>query len=138
MTPRILSVLAGLMGLIGLASAPAAAAPMGVHPVSLNPPSAEGAPQEVIVLTDLPSTKVVAITLRGGAALAEHTAPVPVTIQALFGAVTVVVAGERTPLAPGSFVVLDAAVPHAVQAEGSAPATVLVHHHRARAAGGAR
>lgn len=114
-----------------LASSPALASPpSGLHPVTVAAPSAEGAPKDVAVLMDLPSVKIVAITLRAGATLPEHTALVPVTIEAAHGSATLTVAGVSTPLAPGEFVVLDANTPHAVTPSSEAPVTVLVHHHK--------
>ena len=82
------------------------------------------------MLADLPAVKIVAITLRGGTSLAEHTAPVPVTIQAAHGSATLTVAGASTPLGQGAFVVLDPNTPHTVTPVGDAPVTVLVHHHK--------
>ena len=52
-------------------------------------------PREVRVLVDEPSLKLVTIVLRHGTALPAHRADVPVTIQALEGAGTVVAGGER-------------------------------------------
>ena len=108
-----------------------AAAPAGLHPVTIPAPSYDGAPKEVAVLADLPTVKIVAITLRGGAKLAEHAAPVPVTIQAAHGAAILTVAGNSTPLGQGAFVVLDANTPHAVTPVDNAPVTVIVHRHKA-------
>lgn len=128
MTSRLAaSLIAGVLA----AGSAAASPPAGLHPISVAPPSAEGAPKEVVVLADLPTVKIVAITLRGGAKLSEHTASVPVTIQAAYGTATLTVSGTTTPLAQGAFVVLDANTPHAVTPEGTAPVTVLVHHHKA-------
>lgn len=130
MNPRlVVPLLAG-----ALATAAAAAPPPGVHPVTVPAPAAEGSAKEVAVVADLPAVKIVAITLRAGTPLPEHTAPVPVTIQAAHGAATLTSGGTTTPLAPGRFVVLDANVPHAVTPVDGTPVTVLVHHHK----GGAR
>lgn len=127
MTTRLVAPL--LAGLLATGTA-TAAPPPGLHPVLVAAPTAEGAPKEVAVVADLPAVKIVAITLRGGAVLAEHTASVPVTIQAAHGSATLTVAGTPTPLAPGAFVVLDANTPHAVTPVDQAPVTVLVHHHK--------
>lgn len=121
-----------LAGVLAAGSA-VAAPPSGLHPVEVAPPAAEGAPKEVTVLADLPAVKIVAITLRAGTPLPEHTAPVPVTLQAAYGAAVLSVAGATTPLAQGSFVVLDAGTPHAVIPVDGSPVTVLVHHHKAGA-----
>lgn len=130
MTSRLaIPLLAGVLA----AGSAAASPPAGLHPITVAPPSAEGAPKEVAVIADLPAVKIVAITLRAGTTLPEHTAPVPVTIQAAHGAATLTVAGATTPLAQGAFVVLDANTPHTVTPIDTAPVTVLVHHHKAGA-----
>lgn len=130
MTSRLaIPLLAGVLA----AGSAAASPPAGLHPITVAPPSAEGTPKEVAVIADLPAVKIVAITLRAGTTLPEHTAPVPVTIQAAHGAATLTVAGATTPLAQGAFVVLDANTPHAVTPIDTAPVTVLVHHHKAGA-----
>jgi quercetin dioxygenase-like cupin family protein len=128
MTARlVVPLLAGLLA----ASTASASQPAGLHPITVAAPSADGAPKEVAVLADLPTVKIVAITLRAGTTLPEHTAPVPVTIEVVHGSATLTVAGTTTPLAQGSFVVLDANTPHAVTPVDAAPVTVLVHHHKA-------
>lgn len=128
MTSRLaIPLLAGALA-VGSANA---SPPAGLHPVTVAAPSIEGPPKEVAMLADLPAVKIVAITLRGGTTLAEHTASVPVTIQAAHGAATITVAGTSTPLGQGAFVVLDANTPHAVAPADTAPVTVLVHHHKA-------
>lgn len=127
MTTRlVIPLLASLLS----AEAALAAAPAGLHPITVAAPAAEGAPKEVAVLADLPAVKIVAITLRAGTPLPEHSAPVPVTLEAAFGSATLQVGDTRTLLAPGSFVVLDANTPHAVTPVGAAPVVVLVHHHK--------
>ncbi|MCB9759117.1 MAG: hypothetical protein H6739_04695 [Alphaproteobacteria bacterium] len=127
MTSRlVIPVLAGVLA----AGSAAASPPAGLHPITVAPPSVDGVPKEVAVLADLPTVKIVAITLRTGTTLSEHTAPVPVTIEAAHGAATLTVAGATTPLAQGAFVVLDANTLHAVTPVDTAPVTVLVHHHK--------
>jgi len=123
-----------------LASAPLAAAlpaaaraegpGAGVHALAIAAPAALGPPKEVTVLVDLPTVKIVAITLRGGATLPDHNAAVPVTIEVAHGAATIHVAGSTAPLRAGAFVVLDANTVHAVVPVDSGPITVLVHHHK--------
>lgn len=127
MTPRArLSLLAGLLA----AGAASGAPPDGLHALSVAAPSADGAPKEVAVLADLPAVKIVAITLRAGTPLPQHSAPVPVTLEAAYGTATVTVGGQTTPLGGGAVVVLDAHVPHAVTPTGADPVLVLVHHHK--------
>lgn len=115
---------------LGALDAAAAEPPTGLHPVSVAAPAIDGPGKEVAVVADLPFVKIVAITLRAGTALPEHTAPVPVTIQAAHGTATLTVAGVSTPLAAGAFVLLDPSTPHAVKPSGSGPVVVLVHHHK--------
>lgn len=127
MTTRLLApLLAG-----ALAASTASASTPGLHPIAVAAPTAEGAPKEVAVVADLPTVKIVAITLRGGETLPSHKASVPVTIQAAYGSATLTVGDVNTPLAPGSFVVLDANTVHAVTPASTEPVTVLVHHHKA-------
>jgi quercetin dioxygenase-like cupin family protein len=102
----------------------------GLHALSVAVPAALGPPKEVSVLADLPTVKIVAITLRGGTTLPEHKAAVPVTIAVAHGAATLHVAGSTAPLRAGSFVVLDANTVHAVVPDNADPVTVLVHHHK--------
>lgn len=127
MTNRIaISLLAAVLA----TGAAFASTPAGLHPVTVQRPAADGPPKEVEVVADLPAVRIVAITLRQGTTLPEHTAPLPVTIEAAHGTATLTVGGETTPLEPGSFVVLDANVTHAVTPTDDAPVTVLVHHHK--------
>lgn len=127
MTNRVaIPLLAGALA----AGTAIASPPAGLHPVTVPAPDAEGPPKEVAVIADLPAVKIVAITLRQGTTLPEHTAPVPVTIEAAHGTASLTVGGQTTPLAPGSFVVLDARTTHAVAPTYDAPVTVLVHHHK--------
>jgi quercetin dioxygenase-like cupin family protein len=130
-TKLVVPLLAGALGAVSaFAGATPPAPPAGLHPVVVPAPSAEGAAKEVAVVADLPGLKIVAITLRAGTALPEHSAGVPVTIQAAHGSATITVGGAAVPLGPGAFVVLDANTPHAVAPVGTAPVTVLVHHHK--------
>ena len=129
MTTRLAApLLAG--ALLATAAVAVAATPKGLHPVSVVTPAAEGSAKEIVVLADLPAVKIVAITLRAGTVLPDHSAPVPVTIQAAFGAATLTVDGVSTPLGQGAFVVLDANTTHKVTPADSSPVTVLVHHHK--------
>lgn len=117
--------------LVGFLALPTASAspPAGVLAVTVPAPAAEGAAKEVAVLADLPAVKIVAITLRAGTALPDHSASAPVTIEAAHGSATVTVAGVATAISPGTLVVLDANTVHAVTPVGASPVTVLVHHH---------
>lgn len=61
--------------------------------------------------------KLVLIRLRNGALLADHSARVPVTIQAVIGKGTLRVGDAVFALAPGVIVPVDAHAEHNVQAE---------------------
>lgn len=67
--------------------------------------------------------KLVLIRLRNGALLADHSARVPITIQAVLGKGTLRVGDNTFALAPGVIVPVDAHVEHNVQAE---PAVALL------------
>lgn len=60
--------------------------------------------------------RVVLITMRAGAHLQEHTAPGPITIQALRGDFAVTVGDEESALPAGSLISLAAGIEHAVRA----------------------
>jgi quercetin dioxygenase-like cupin family protein len=96
--------------------------------IELPTTSGVGAPREVAVLVDEPALKLVSIILRAGTVLGEHQAPIPVTIQALEGAGTVVVGTERLRLDRGHAVVLAAGVAHSVEPDAGSDLILLVHH----------
>lgn len=77
-------------------------------------PGAAGRRAETIIKTD--HLRVVLITMRAGAALHQHTAPGPITIQALRGRFTVSVNREQRELAAGALIAIAAGTPHAVNA----------------------
>lgn len=60
--------------------------------------------------------RVVLITMRAGSHLQEHTAPGPITIQALRGDFVVTVGEEESTLPAGGLVSLVAGIEHAVRA----------------------
>lgn len=70
-----------IISLVSSASAQACPAHSVVLPVG----AAAGPAKESKELLDTPFVKLASITLRGGTALADHAAPVAVTIQALTG-----------------------------------------------------
>ena len=118
---------------VGPASTPAAPAPAGTtgpaaRQVELTAAGAGDQPREVRGLVDEPSLKLVTIVLRHGTALPAHRADVPVTIQALEGAGTVVAGGERLAIDRAHAVVLAAGVEHAVEPDPGADLVLLVHH----------
>ena len=76
-----------------------------------------GKDREVQTLLADPWRKLVLIRLRNNAVLADHSARVPITIQALLGKGTLRV-GERVfPLSPGTIVPVEAHAGHNVRAE---------------------
>lgn len=126
--------LGAAIALAGCGGAQAARAPearaMPVEWVSVPDASGGEAPREVRVLVDTPHLKLVAIVLRGGTPLPEHTAPSPVTIQAVAGEGVVRVGDEARPLDATHMVALDAEVAHAVEPSPGTDLVVLVHHLR--------
>ena len=75
---------------------------------------ASGRRAETLVKTD--HLRVVLVTLRAGAALHEHTAPGPITIQTLRGRMSATYDGQERELGPGQLLALAAGVRHAVRA----------------------
>jgi quercetin dioxygenase-like cupin family protein len=59
---------------------------------------------------------VVLVTLRTGAALHDHAAPGPITIQTLSGRMAVTYHDQERELGPGQLLALEAGVRHAVRA----------------------
>lgn len=76
-----------------------------------------GAAREVQTLLADSSRKLVLIRLRSGALLADHSAQVPITIQAVLGKGRLNVAGDDYTLTPGAIVPVDAHIVHHVQAQ---------------------
>jgi quercetin dioxygenase-like cupin family protein len=76
--------------------------------------SASGRRAETLVKTD--RLRLVLVTMRAGAKLEEHTAPGPITIQALRGRIAVSVAGQEHDLGEGGVIAIEAGVRHAVRA----------------------
>ena len=70
---------------------------------------------ETLIKTD--QLRVVLVTLREGAALHEHTAPGPITIQALQGRITVTAEGNDHRFEPGGLISIAAGVKHAVRGD---------------------
>ena len=75
---------------------------------------ASGRRAETLVKTD--RLRVVLVTLLAGAALHEHTAPGPITIQTLSGRMAVTYDDQQRELGPGQLLALNAGVRHAVRA----------------------
>lgn len=98
--------------------------------LTLPDPAGGTAPIEPRVILDAPHLKLVAIVLRDGTVLPEHTAPGPVTIQAVVGQGVARVGDEARPLDPTHMVVLAPLVPHAIEPAPGTDMVVLVHHLR--------
>ncbi|MBX6341316.1 MAG: cupin domain-containing protein, partial [Thermomicrobiaceae bacterium] len=79
-------------------------------------PAAIGVDRRAETLVKTDRMRVVLVTMRPEAALHEHVAPGPITIQALRGRFTVTIEDERRDLPAGSLIVIDAHVRHAVHA----------------------
>jgi quercetin dioxygenase-like cupin family protein len=79
-------------------------------------PGESGARRRAETLIKSDRLRVVLVTMRAGASLHEHTAPGPITIQALRGHFTVSVEDAQRDLPQGALVAIDASVRHAVTA----------------------
>jgi quercetin dioxygenase-like cupin family protein len=114
------------------ATTPVAATFEGPPVTQLEIPSGtdEGRPIEPRVLLDAPHVKIVAIVLRDGTALPEHSSPFPVTIHAVSGAGTAHVGGEARRLDATHFVSLAPGVTHAIEPDAGTDMVLLVHHLR--------
>lgn len=78
----------------------------------------DGKDRQVDLLFDGPRRRLIQITLRNGAVLSKHTAPVPITIQGIAGRGTLYCGEEREAvvLEPGVLVTLEPNVLHEIQA----------------------
>lgn len=121
MTTRFLVLLAAL------AATPALACP--THDVALDAPTKAkaDAQRQVDLLLDTPFVKLVRIRLRGGAVLADHKAPVAITVQALEGTGTVITGEQKDPLRKGNVVLIAPGAEHRVVPAGKEDLVVLVH-----------
>ena len=88
----------------------------------------EGKDREIHVLFADRWRKLVLIQLRRGAVLADHSARVPITIQAVVGKGILHVGSETHELVPGVIVPVDAHVVHNVQ--GDPDLAILVSFFR--------
>ncbi len=80
-------------------------------------PAERGGGRRAEILIKVHGLRVVLVTMRQGIELHEHTAPGPISIQALRGRFTVEVDGEHRPLAAGSLIGIAAGVRHTVIAD---------------------
>ena len=80
------------------------------------PPGAGASGRRAETLVKSDRLRVVLITMRAGAALEEHTAPGPITIQVLRGRFAVSIAEEEHDAATSDLLALGANVRHAVRA----------------------
>ena len=69
-----------------------------------------------VTLVKTPGLRVVLVTMRAGAALHEHVAPGPITVQPIRGRFVFTVDGEEHEIAAGMIVALEADTRHAVRA----------------------
>ncbi len=79
----------------------------------------EGKDRQVEPLFEGARRKLIQITLRNGAVLARHSAPVPITIQGVAGSGTLYIgeAREEVALLPGTLVTIEPGVVHEVEAQ---------------------
>ena len=80
-----------------------------------------GVDKQVVPLFTGPRRTLVQITLRNGATLAAHKAPVPITIHCVAGSGTLTASDSETPLPlrPGVLVTLEPGVVHEIVAAPS-------------------
>lgn len=109
--------------------APASSVEPPFRPLEIPAPSGES-DRQVSVILDAPHLKIASIALRRGTPLPEHTAPVPVVIQAASGAGTVLLGEQRVRIDATHFVTLAPNEPHAVEPDAGADLTLLVFHLR--------
>lgn len=78
----------------------------------------EGKDRQVDLLFEGTRRKLIQITLRNGAILAKHSAPVPITIQCIAGEGTLFAgeAREMVALEPGALVTIEPTIVHEIQA----------------------
>ena len=89
----------------------------------------DGKDREIHVLLADRWRKLVLIQLRRGVLLADHSARVPITIQAVAGKGTLRVGNEEHALLPGVIVPLDAHTVHNVQADPAVAILVSFFRH---------
>lgn len=106
-----------------------------MQPIDLPTSAGDGKPIEVKVLVDNPALKIAVLTLRKGAVLPKHDAPVPVTIQAISGHGTIKVSGVEAPLSTSQMVYLDAKAPHEISPAKDTDLILMVHYLRGGHAG---
>jgi quercetin dioxygenase-like cupin family protein len=101
----------------------------GYHEVTLATVARQGEAVESKVLLETPHLKLASLTLRQGATLAEHSAPMQVSIQALAGSGTVKLAdGKTMRVEVGKMIVLAPNMAHSVVADEKTDLILLVHH----------
>ncbi|MCC6808559.1 MAG: hypothetical protein IT381_14130 [Deltaproteobacteria bacterium] len=111
----------------------------GYHELTVATVAGPGEPVETRVLLETPHLKLASVTLRQGATLAEHSAPMQVTIQAISGSGTVKLSGDKSVrVEAGKLVVLAPNMPHSVVADDKSDLIVLVHHIKGGGPGGGR
>jgi quercetin dioxygenase-like cupin family protein len=78
----------------------------------------EGKDRQMELLFEGPRRKLIQITLRNGAVLARHSAPVPITIQCVAGAGTLYVGEAREAITwqPGALVTIEPGIIHEIKA----------------------
>jgi quercetin dioxygenase-like cupin family protein len=103
----------------GLVSAARAQDPMTI--LALQTAIEPGTDRQVVPLFTGPRRTLVQITLRNGATLAAHKAPVPITIHCVAGSGTLTLpgGGPAVPLKPGVLVTLEPGVVHEIVAAPS-------------------
>lgn len=97
------------------------------HSITVPTQAGPGQGKEVQELLDTPFVRLVSITLHGGTVLAEHSAPVAVTIQALSGSGVVRTGDKKERVAPGQMLLIAPNAAHEVTPDGKGDLVLLVH-----------
>lgn len=82
----------------------------------LTPSQADESGRRAEILVKEDDLRVTLVTMRAGIHMAEHTAPVSISIQALTGRIEVLYEGGTATLGPGDFISLRKGVKHSVRA----------------------
>ncbi|MFN7923049.1 MAG: hypothetical protein U0Q16_23305 [Bryobacteraceae bacterium] len=77
----------------------------------------DGNDKDVVKLFEGSARRIIQITLRNGAVLEKHSAPVPITIQCVAGSGTLVVANQSLGLVPGTLVTLEPDEVHEIRSK---------------------
>ena len=101
---------------------------VGVHVVELPKEATKTKKKDVKILLETPRLKIAAISLRSGTVLAAHSAPTPITIQAVSGRGILRAKGKDFALTSGTLLALAPNQEHSVVPDGKGDIVVVVHY----------